>query len=116
MFETVPPGAQVVQKDDVRDAEHFNKIRSLDNPWQVGCSNSAIDDGASDAESCGNDALAAKLISGLAREFLDDALELREPFSGAALPENTCESATLFGQEPQVALRPPTVPSEDQTS
>jgi len=99
-----------------RVREDFNEIPGLHNPGKIGCTHAAIDDGASNAESGGNDALAAKMISGLAREFLDDALELRELFTGEALPEDERKCATLFREERQIALRPTNVPCEDQVS
>ncbi len=116
MLEAVTPGAQVVQKDDVRDAEHFNEIGSLHNPGKIGGTHAAIDDGAGNAKSGGNDGLAAKMISSLAREFLDDAFELRELLAGEALPEDEREVAAFFGEERQIALRPANVPCEDQMS
>jgi hypothetical protein len=116
MFEAVPPGTQVVQQDDVRDAEHFNEIRSLHNPRKIGGTHAAIDDGASDAESGSNDAFLPKMISGLAREFLDDALELRELLAREALPEDEREVAAFFREERQIALRPANVACEDQMS
>src|SRR5258708_1944375 len=96
MLEAVTPGAQIVQQNDVGDAEDLNEIRSLDNPRKIGGTHAAVDDRAGNAESGGNDVLAAKMLSGLAREFLDDALELREFFSGEALPENQRQVAAFF--------------------
>src|SRR5260370_3469858 len=72
MLETVPPGAQVVQQNDVRDAEHVNEIGSLHNPRKIGGTHASIDNWASDTETGGNNALAIKMLSGLARTFLDD--------------------------------------------
>src|SRR5216683_2887164 len=55
-----------------------------------------------------------QMIGGLAREFLDDALELRELLASKALLEDGRERAAFFREKRKITLRPPNVPCKDQ--
>jgi hypothetical protein len=76
----------------------------------------AIDHRSGNAEAGGNDALLAQMFGRLAREFLDDALELREFLACEALLEDGRERTAFFREERQITLRPTHVSREDQSS
>src|SRR6202521_5613205 len=73
----------------------------------------AIDHRPGDTEAGGKDAFLAQMFGCLAREFLDDALELREFFACEALLEDGREYSAFFREESQITLRPANVPCKD---
>jgi hypothetical protein len=113
MFKTVTGGTQIVQQNDVGDAKLFDKTLGFDNPRKIRGSDATIDNRAGDPEASGKDAFLAKMIGGLAREFLDDALELSELFAREALLEDRRERAAFFRKKRQITLRPANVPCKD---
>src|SRR6266403_5627051 len=114
MLDTVARGAKVIQENDVRNTQLSDEGSSIDNPRKIRGSNAAIDHRAGNAESSGNDALLAEMIGRLAREFLDDALKLRELLACEALLEDGRKCAAFFRKERQITLRPANVPCKDQ--
>src|SRR6266852_9800724 len=116
MLDTVARGAKVIQENDVRDTQLSDEGSSIDNPRKIRGSNAAIDHRAGNAEASGNDAFLAEMIGRLAREFLDDALKLRELLACEALLEDGRERAAFFRKERQITLRPANVSREDQSS
>src|SRR5260370_22981147 len=116
LLEAVAPGAQIIQKNNVTDVEFLDESLGLHDPGKIGGTHPAVDDWSGDAESGGNNAFLAKMLGHLAREFLDDELELRELLAGEALLEDGRERATLLREERQITLRPANVSREDQAS
>src|ERR1700724_402390 len=106
MLDTVARGAKIIQENDVRNIQLFDEGRGIDDPRKIRGSNAAIDHRAGNAEAGGNDAFLAQMFGRLAREFLDDALELREFLACEALLEDRCERAAFLRKERQITLRP----------
>jgi len=113
VLDTVAGGAEVIQEDNVRDAQLLNESFGVYNPGKIRGPHGAIDHRPGDAEARGNDTLFAEVVGGLAGKFLDDALELRKFLAREALLEDGRECAALFGKERQITLRPANVPCKD---
>src|SRR6266481_5184015 len=106
MLDAVARGAQVIQENDVRDTQLFDEASGVDDPWKICRSHGAVDHRPGNAEAGGDDAFLSEMIGGLAREFLDDAFELRELLACEALLEDGRERAAFFGKKRQITLRP----------
>src|SRR5260370_875540 len=113
MLDTVAGGAKVIQENDVRNIQLFDEGRGIDDPRKIRRSHGSIDDRAGDAEARGYDPLAPQMLCRLAREFVDDALELRELLTCEALPEDGRERAAFFRKKRQITLRPANIPCKD---
>src|SRR5260370_41845485 len=113
MLDTVAGGAKVIQENDVRNIQLFDEGRGIDDPRKIRRPHAAIDHRPCNAKACGNDAFVAQMIGGLAREFLDDALELRELLACEALLEDGRERAAFFREKRQITLRPANVACKD---
>src|SRR4029077_5249968 len=108
--------AQVIQEDDVRNAQLLDEAGGVNDPGKICRSDGAVDHRAGNAEASGSDAILAEMIGGLAGEFLDNAFELRELLAGEALLEDGRERAAFFGEKRQITLRPANVTRKDQAS
>src|SRR5712692_2225214 len=113
MLDTVARGAKVIQENDVRNTQLFAESLGINDPGKIGSAHPAVDDRPGDAEAGGNDAFLAQMFGRLAREFLGDALELRELFASEALLEDGRESAAFFREERQITLCPANVSCQD---
>src|SRR5260370_35800929 len=113
MRDAVAGGAKIIQESDVWNAQLFDEGRGIDDPRKIRRSDGAIDHRPCNAEACGNDAFVAEMFGRLAREFLDDTLELRELLACEALPEDGRERAAFFRKKRQITLRPANIPCKD---
>src|ERR1700674_727825 len=113
MLDTVARGPQIVQENYLGNRKLFDQSPGFHDPRKIGGPHAAIDDRAGDAEAGGDDLFASQVFCRLAQEFLDDQVELRKFFACKPLPVDGRESAALFREERQIALRAPNIPSEN---
>jgi hypothetical protein len=113
MLEAVAGSSQIIQENDIGDCHFLNERRSVNDPGEICGSHAAIDNGAGNAKAGGDDAFVPQMIGGLAREFLDDQIELREFLTGKSLLEDGSERAAFFRRKRQITLRAANISSKN---
>ena len=73
-----------------------------------------FNNGSGYAETGGLDGPALEIRGGLAQEFVNDAIELREFLAGKTLFKDRREFAVLFGKQREIAFRTANVTSQNQ--
>ncbi len=104
IFDAVAPGAQIVQKNDVFDAEFRGKYGRINGPGKIGGAHAIVDDRTGDAETGGADFFLTEMRGGYSGKFLGDEIEGGEVLAAEALLENGSEPAGLFRKKREVAF------------
>src|SRR6266403_1957797 len=113
MLEAVAGGSQIIQENDIGDCQFLDERRGVDDPRKIRGAHAPVDHRSGDAEARGDDAFVPQMIGGLAREFLDDEVELREFLACKALLEDGSERASFFREKRQITLRAANVSREN---
>src|SRR5260370_15337671 len=113
MLEAVAPTPEVIQKNNVLNVQLLDEVAGLHDPRKICRPHPAVDDRSGNAKPCGGNGFASEAAGRLAREFLDDELEVRELLAGEALLEDGSDGATSFRAGRQIILRPANISCQD---
>src|SRR5260370_683279 len=113
MLEAVAPTPEVIQKNNVLNVQLLDEVAGLHDQRKICRPHPAVDDRSGNAKPGGGNGFASEAAGRLAREFLDDELEVRELLAGEALLEDGREGPTFFREERQITLRPANISCQD---
>src|SRR5258708_35119269 len=99
MLEAVAPTPEVIQKNNVLNVQLLDEVAGLHDPRKICRPHPAVDDRSGNAKPGGGNGFASEAAGRLAREFLDDELEVRELLAGEALLEDGRSEERRVGKE-----------------
>ncbi len=104
MIDAVTPRAKIIHQHDALDLHFLRQRVRVDDPGKIGGMDAIADDWAGNAEAGCFDFLVTEVGRGVAREFLDDEVELGKILARESLLVNHVELAIFSGEERKVAL------------